>query len=281
MPGLIWGSSFFLIAEGLEALPPNGITFLRFVFGFAALALVPGARRPVLKEDRRGIVWLGLLWLAIPMSLFPFAEQYVSSALTGMLNGVGPLITTAFAAVLARRAPTRTALAGLLIGLTGAILMGITGMSTGHNSVFGIALVLTALVFYGGAVNIAQGLQRRNGALPVVWRAIGVAMIAMAPLGIPALMHAKWAARPLLAVAALGFLGTAAANALMAASAGRFGAARASGTVFLIPVVALLLGVWVRGERVPPLSIAGAALSLAGAWTLRLDAPRPQVPLRR
>jgi len=39
--------------------------------------------------------------------------------------------------------------------------------------------------------------------------------------------------------------------------------------VFLIPVVALILGVAVRGEHVAPLSIAGAAVCLAGAWLIR------------
>src|SRR4051794_5218488 len=57
LPGLIWGASFLFIAEGLEALAPDGITFLRFVIGFSVLSLVPGARRPVLASDRAGIAW--------------------------------------------------------------------------------------------------------------------------------------------------------------------------------------------------------------------------------
>jgi drug/metabolite transporter (DMT)-like permease len=53
---------------------------------------------------------------------------------------------------------------------------------------------------------------------------------------------------------------------------GRLGATRASATVFLIPVVALVLGVVVRGEHVAPLSVVGTAVCLAGAWLIR---PRP------
>ena len=55
--------------------------------------------------------------------------------------------------------------------------------------------------------------------------------------------------------------GTAIANVLTAVAAGRMGATTASATTFLMPVVALALGVVVRHERVPPLSIAGAASS--------------------
>jgi drug/metabolite transporter (DMT)-like permease len=47
------------------------------------------------------------------------------------------------------------------------------------------------------------------------------------------------------------------------------GATTASATTFLIPVVALALGVGVRHERVASLSIIGAAVCLAGAWLIR------------
>jgi drug/metabolite transporter (DMT)-like permease len=39
--------------------------------------------------------------------------------------------------------------------------------------------------------------------------------------------------------------------------------------LFLIPIVALVLGVVVRGERVAILSVVGAAVCLAGAAMLR------------
>ena len=47
------------------------------------------------------------------------------------------------------------------------------------------------------------------------------------------------------------------------------GATTASATAFLIPVVALALGVGVRHERVASLSIVGAGICLTGAWIIR------------
>src|SRR5262245_10457610 len=93
VPGTIWGASFLFIAEGMRAIGPNGLTFVRILLGFVTLSLFPSARRPVQRSDWKGIMWLGVLWLAFPLSLFPFAEQRVSSALTGMLNGANPLFT--------------------------------------------------------------------------------------------------------------------------------------------------------------------------------------------
>ena len=268
-PGLIWGASFLFIAEGLEAVAPDGITFLRFVIGFATLSLVPGARQAVRASDRAGIAWLGVVWLAFPMSMFPHAEQHVSSALTGMLNGAIPLIAAGVAALLARQRPTGPVVLGLAVGFGGAVLMAVPDLGAGGNSTRGVLLISAALVSYGVAINLARPLQLQNGALPVVWRALGVALVLTAPLGAPALLHAQWTTRSLLAVLALGAFGTAIANVVMAVAAGRLGVTRASGSAFIIPVVALLLGVTVRGERVAALTLMGGVLCLAGAWLLR------------
>ena len=66
------------------------------------------------------------------------------------------------------------------------------GLGAGGNSALGIVLVIAACISYGFAVNLARPLQQRNGALPVVWRALLVALILTAPLGLP-----RGAARPL------------------------------------------------------------------------------------
>ena len=92
VPGVIWGASFLFIAEGLQAVAPMGVTFVRIAIGFVTLSLVPSARRPIVRGDRLKTALLGILWLAFPLSMFPFAEQHVSSALAGMLNGATPLL---------------------------------------------------------------------------------------------------------------------------------------------------------------------------------------------
>jgi drug/metabolite transporter (DMT)-like permease len=46
-PGIIWGASFLFIAEGLKAMGPSGVTFVRLFVGAATLALFPEARKPV------------------------------------------------------------------------------------------------------------------------------------------------------------------------------------------------------------------------------------------
>jgi drug/metabolite transporter (DMT)-like permease len=278
VPGLIWGASFLFIAEGLDAIAPNGLTFVRILVGFAALAFVPAARRSLATPDRAGIAWLGLLWFAFPLSMFPFAEQRISSALTGMLNGATPLFTAIVAAILARRAPSPGIAVGLLVGLTGAVLVAWPSLGEGRSSLEGVVLVLLAVIAYGVALNIARPLQQRHGALPVIWRAQAVALVLTAPLGLPDLAAARWSLRPLLALLALGALGTGLAQVLVTVAAGRLGTTRASATTFLIPPVALVLGVLVRDERVALLSVIGGAACVAGAWIIRRAQSSPEAP---
>jgi drug/metabolite transporter (DMT)-like permease len=272
LPGCIWGASFLFIAEGLESVAPNGVTFVRVLVGFLTLTMIPAARQPIAAADRAKTAWLGVVWLAFPLSMFPFAEQHVSSALTGMLNGATALSAAAVGSILARRLPSRATLVGLTVGFAGAVLIawpGVANSDPGDSQAFGILLIAAALTSYGFAYNLAGPLQQRNGALPVIWRALGVALLLTAPLGIPAVLDAHWTLWPVLSLLMLGAFGTAIANVLAATAAGRMGATTSSATAFLIPVVALLLGVAVRHEQVAMLSIVGAAVCLAGAWLVR------------
>ena len=277
-PGLIWGASFLFIAEALRSVGPNGVAFGRIAIGFATLGLFPSARGVMPRESWPAVALLGVLWLAFPLSLFPFAEQHVSSALTGMLNGANPLFTAVVAAAIARRAPARDVVAGLAVGLGGAVLIAWPTLDDGRSSLLGVGLIVAALVSYGFALNLARPLQQRYGALPVIWRAQLVAMVLTAPLGLRDLAEARWAPGPFLCLLALGALGTAAAYVLLATAAGRVGATRASATTFLIPPVALVLGVLVRDERVALLSVVGGAVCVLGAWLMRraqMEQPRP------
>lgn len=269
MPGVIWGASFLFIAEGLKAIGPAGVTFVRILVGFATLALFPAAWKPIGKEDWRAIALLGVVWLAFPLTMFPFAEERVSSALTGMLNAAIPLFVALVTAFSERRLPPRSIVTGLGVGLAGAILIALPSLNEGRSSTIGVLLILAALIAYGFALAIAKPLQQKHGALPVIWRAQAVAVVLTAPLGIPDMMRATWTPRAVLALLALGALGTAIAHVMITVAAGRVGATRASATTFLIPGVALLLGVIVLGEHVAPLAVVGCIVCVAGAWLMR------------
>jgi drug/metabolite transporter (DMT)-like permease len=279
IPGLIWGASFLFIAEGLEAVGPAGVTLVRILIGFVTLGLFPGAWKPVPRSAWGSIALLGVVWMAFPLTMFPFAEERVSSALTGMLNGANPLFTAVVASFLARKLPARGILIGLGVGMLGGVLMALPALGEGRSSGIGVGLILAALVSYGFALNLARPLQQRYGVLPVIWRAQAVALLLTAPLGVPDLVHLRWSAGPILALLALGALGTGVAFVLLTHAAGKFGATRASSATFLMPPVALLLGVAVRHDRVAPLAVLGGAICVAGAWLMNRAQQAPVATL--
>lgn len=264
--GSIWGSSFFLIAVGLQSLAPQLITPLRLLFGFLALSLFPAARMPVERADWPRIALLGVIWMAVPLSMFPFAEESVSSALTGMLNGATPIFTAAVAWTLLRRPPARKQRWGLAVGFAGAALIALPTLGEGSSEAVGIVLIVVALICYGFALNVAVPLQQKYGSLPIFWRAQMVGMAITIPVGLSGLAESRFELLPVLAILALGVLGTGVAYILMGGLAGRVGATRASISLYLIPAVSILLGVIVLAEKVHPVSLLGSVLVLLGAW---------------
>jgi len=266
VPGLIWGTSFYFIAEGLKTFPAAAITPLRVAFGFTTLAFVPAARVRLPRGAWPRLVLLGAVWMAIPLTMFPFAEERVASSVAGMLNGAIPLFVATVATVVYKRRPSRAQLYGLAVGFVGVVLIAAPTLGEGSSSVVGIALIFVALACYGFALDLAAPLQQAHGSLPVLWNAQLVALVLVLPFGVPTFGDIEFAWKPFLMIGALGVFGTALAYVVMAANAGRFGSTRASVTTYLIPVVSLALGAVILDETVEVLSVLGCAVTLWGAY---------------
>jgi len=204
--------------------------------------------------------------MAVPLSMFPFAEERVSSSVTGMLNGATPLFVATVGALVFHMRPSRAQVTGLIVGFLGVVLIAIPTVTEGKSSVVGILLILLALSCYGFSLNVAMPLQQTYGSLPVLWRAQMAALVMTAPLGFTGINDIDFAWKPLLMVGLLGVFGTGLAYVMTVSNAGRLGATRASVTTYLIPVVALALGAIIRDEKVYALSIAGCAVALVGAY---------------
>lgn len=262
---LIWGSSFLLISIALESLHPGAITFGRVGFGAAALAIVPAARKRIEPEDRRRLVVLSLVWVAIPFTLFPLAEQHINSAVTGLLNGAMPIFAALVAALFLREFPRGSQLWGLLTGFTGVVLISVPSIGEGSNAALGVVMVLAATVCYGFAVNIAAPLQRRYGSVAVMSKMLVLATLWTLPYGVWGLTKSTYEAGPVVATLVLGVIGTGVAFAIMASLVGRVGSTRASFITYLIPFVSLALGVSFLGDEVQALAIVGVLLVVAGA----------------
>lgn len=261
---LMWGSSFMWIAVALESTAPSVIALGRLVLAAVAVSLVPRARRSVDCEDLPQVALLGVFWLAIPFLLFPLAQQWVDSSIAGMINGSTPLFAGVIGAIMLARRPGAAQAAGLVVGFIGVVLITVQSVG-GEQSFAGVGLLVVAAACYGLALNLSVPLAQKHGSLPVLLRAQLVAIVVVAPFGVAGIASTDptWAA--LGAIAFLGVLSTALALVMMTELAKRVGATRASVTIYLVPVVAVVLGATLLRERVTALAIAGGAFVLVGA----------------
>jgi drug/metabolite transporter (DMT)-like permease len=263
---LVWGSSFLFIEIGLEAFRPGIVALARVALGAVTIALVPRARQRVDRQDLPRIALLGVVWMSIPFVLFPTAQQWIDSAVAGMLNGAVPLTSTVIATLLLRRMPGAKQLAGLGIGFLGVVAIAAPQVQAGSNTALGAVLVLAAICLYGLGLNMAVPLQQRYGALPVLLRTQLAALVLLVPFGLWQLPGSQWSLSSALAMVPLGALGTGLAFVAMVNLAGRAGATRGSIAIYFTPIVAIGLGMLFRGEQVATLALAGVVLVIAGAW---------------
>jgi drug/metabolite transporter (DMT)-like permease len=269
---LTWGASFLFIDVGLEHFAPVLVAFGRVAFGALTLSLLPGVRRPVPRSEWPLIVAMAVTWMAIPFTCFAIAQQWIDSSLAGMINAATPLFVALVAAGAVRQLPSRMQAMGLIVGFAGVVAVSLPSIGEG-SSALGIALVLLAALLYGFAFNIAAPLQRRHGALPVIWRAQLVAVALMLPAAVVGATSSSFGWDSLLAVAALGSLGTALAFFWFTTLIGRVGSTRGSVAIYLVPIVAIILGAALLDETIHAAALLGTALVLAGAYIT--SRPRP------
>lgn len=262
---MIWGASFLFIAVGLESLQPGVITLLRVGLGALVLNLLPGGRARIDPGDRGRLLAVSVLWVGVPFTLFPIAEQHINSAVTGLLNGATPMFVAFFGALCFGRRTSGPQLLGVAVGFAGIVLISAPSLREGSNQAVGVVLVLLATTCYGVATNLVVPLQQRYGSRTVMAKMLALATIWTLPFGLASLSASRVEAGPIVAVSVLGVVGTGLAFPLMGSLVGRVGATRASFITYLVPVVALALGVVVQHDHVAALALVGVSLVVIGA----------------
>jgi len=264
---LIWGASFLFMAIGLDSFHPGLVTWLRVGFGAMTIALLPQTRTTrVQREDLTNVRLLGLIWVAIPFTLFPIAQQWIDSAVAGMLNGATPVFTALLATLLLRALPGKLQMIGLIIGFVGIVAIALPSIGGGTTAAIGVLMVVVATVCYAIALNMVTPITQKYGSLPVMSHVLWTATLAVTPFGIYGLTQSSFSWSSLLATLAVGALGTGIAFYMMGGLVGSVGATRSAFLTYVIPVVALVLGVIFRDEIVAPLAIAGVVLVIGGAF---------------
>ncbi len=262
----IWGSSFLFMDVALESEHPGLITWLRPVLGLLALIWFPSSRRSIEPADRWSVVLLGITWVAFPFTMFPLAQQWIDSSITGMLNSAMPIMTLIIGTLGFGVLIKRIQILGILVGIIGIFFIGLPTVSGGGTNALGVLFVVLAVTSYGVGVNVAGPLQRKYGSLAVLSKVLIVASILTMPFGIYGITESTWSMKAFGANLAVGLGGTGIAYAAATTLVGSVGAVRASIVTYLIPVMAALLGVFVLDEKLSFWELFGVVVLLGGAW---------------
>lgn len=279
---LIWGFSFLLIKVGTEAYAPFQVTLGRLVFGTLVLAAAMVVKRDRLPSGVRTWAHLSVaafLLNALPFSLFAYAELTIPSTLAGICNATSPLWGMALSLVaLSEDRPTRRRVAGLGIGFLGVLT--VLGVWQGFNGldVRGTAMALLASLSYPvGWIYVRRtlsGTGRSNLSLMSTQLLLATIQLAVVtPLFTS--MPTRFPVVPLLAVVALGTLGTGLAVLLQYGLVNEVGPTTAQMVTYFIPVIATAAGVAVLGESLSWSTPIGALVVLVGA---ALTQSRPRAP---
>ncbi len=262
----IFGSAFLWISMSLRGFPAPVVAVGRVALGCGVLAVLPASRRRIARADWPLLVLVGIVGQGGPALLFAMAEQRISSALTGMLVSASPIATVVIAAILTRTAPTTRRIIGLAVGSIGVLLLVSPALGNSSARPGGVLLVLLAVTGYGLAGNLYVPLQQRYGAIPVAMWALAVATVLLIPVAAPSFGDIEWRVDSVVALVILGVLGTGLGRAMIITLFGRVGAARGSIVAYIVPIMALVLGVVALGESVEVIQVAGVGVALLGGW---------------
>lgn len=269
---LVWGFSFLFIKVGTQGYAPLQVTFGRLAFGSVVLVAVLVAKRERLPRSARtwGHLTVAAFFLnALPFSLFAYAELTIPSTLAGICNASSPLWGMALSLVaLSEDRPTRRRVAGLGLGFLGVLTVLGAWQGFSGTDPAGTAMALGASLCYpvgwiyvrrtlAGAKDSNVALSGTQMLLATAQVGVVTALFTSVPVSFPVV--------PLLAVVALGALGTGFAFLLQYGLVAEVGPTTAQMVTYFVPVIATAAGVALLGEPLSWNTPVGALIVLAGA----------------
>jgi len=270
--GIVWGCSFIFIKLGLEFLTPIGVAFGRVSLG--ALTLVLWARFKGIALPTGRIMWLhlwvvALLLNVIPGFLFAYAETEVTSILAGIINAVTPLMTLlAIMVAFREEKPKNYQVIGLLIGFVGVLTVLGAWQGLGDNPTIAVIALLSAVACYGVSYPYSRKfvLPKKLQAESLAAGQLIMGALTLLPLYlIDGIAEDSYTVGPVLAMLALGILGSGFAYIWNFKIMEAAGSAIASTVTYVTPVVAVIVGIIFLGEGVTWYEPVGGLIVLLGA----------------
>jgi drug/metabolite transporter (DMT)-like permease len=273
---IIWSSTWLAIKLGLRDLPPISFVAIRFVIAVVVLLAISVGRVRLLPPNRgdfRLLASTGVLMFAINYALLFWAELYVSSGLSAVLQATIPIFGMVFAHFVIPGEPLRGArIAGAALAIGGVAVICSRLLDFGGLLAFwgGVAIVFGAAGAAFSNVLLKARAIRLAPAMIAAWQMI----FGLVPLIVVGLLvegnplHFHWTARATFCLLYLAIPGSALAFLLLYWLLPRMSVTNLQTISFITPPGAVLFGWLLGGETFSLWALAGGALILAGVWMI-------------
>ncbi|MBT3931232.1 MAG: DMT family transporter [Rhodospirillaceae bacterium] len=271
--GGVWGGTFFFNAIAIPEIPPLVVIFFRVAIASSILWVVVLAGG--IKVPRDATTWVDLVIMAalnsaLPFFLIAWGQVHIASGLASIMIGTTPLfavVTAHFMTSDEKMSPGKVL--GVLAGLVGVVvLIGPQFLGDIGKDLIAQLSVLGAAVCYAVSAIYGRRFSRRD--TPPMMVATGqITMAAVLLLPFALIIDRPWElAIPSMqaggAVLGLAVLSTSFAYLIFFRILARAGAVNILLVNFLVPVSAILLGVFILGEVLTTEQIVGMAFIALG-----------------
>jgi drug/metabolite transporter (DMT)-like permease len=277
-----WGTVYLGIRIALEYFPPMLLMGGRFFYAGLATLLVGVLLRARMPSPREFAVtaFNGIITLGLGIGTLAFAEQWVPSGLAAILTTTSPFWMIGVAAVFpGHERPNLATLFGVMIGLGGTLLLVVPGAL--HEGLGG-AVFSSFLILQLGCAGFALGsiLERRHQTTthPVINAAIQELATGLVFLIPGLLMHhepVRWSFRGMAAVSYLVVFGGIVGYSSFIYAMKHLPVALVSIYTYVNPVVAVVLGALLYGEKFSGLDIVAMIIVMAGVAVVKLFTGSP------
>jgi drug/metabolite transporter (DMT)-like permease len=280
----IWGWSFLFIKVAVKGMTPFTVAWGRITLGALVLAVFlwrKGLRLPTDRVMLRHFAVMATVGSVVPFTLLAWGEQRISSALTAVLNASTPLFTALFAFLAGQERLRRMQVLGLAVGVGGvAVVAGLGGSDLKSSAIAGSVAAIGAGACYGVAITYTRRFLVDTPPLVAAAGQLVGGSLLLAPLAIgTSVSHGlSLTATRVLSICLLGTVGTGLAFLLHYRNIATLGPTKASLVTYLVPVVAVAVGVIVLGETFEWRLPAGGALIVGGIALVTLRRAPVPVP---
>lgn len=276
---LIWGSTFVIVKNALDAVGP--LTFVGFRFALAAAFLAILFRRRTRNLSRADLRAGGVmgLWLTLGYVFQTIGLQTTTSAKAGFITGLSVVIVPVLATLLLRRPPGRGALAGIVAATVGLALLTLNAdlrVQSGDLWVLGCAFAFVLHI-----VTVAHYTSRHDAVRLALVQIATVAVLSTTAAFVFETPRLDLPADTWAAIAFTGVVATALVFSLQV-YVQRFTTPTHTALLFsLEPVFAALAGWWWAGEVLGPKELIGCGLILLGMIMAELGDGTEVEPVER